>query len=306
MEIDISEKWLPVYEALASKVRIKIIQVLAVKKMNIRELAEATELSSAIMTMHVKKLEKSGIIQTKMIPGKGGAQRICWLNTESIKIAFPQKENPKRKVHQTEVSVGHYTDFKIEPTCGLATLENIIGEFDDPRYFLSPERVNAKILWFGQGYIEYKVPNYMLASESPEELEISMEISSEAPGSNNHWPSDISFFLNDIHLGTWTSPGDFGGKRGKYTPEWWNIEINQYGLMKVLKINTKGTFMDGKKISNVTIDQIKIQEKQWIYKISIPKDAKHVGGITLFGTGFGNYYQDIIFKLLYTQMDPVN
>lgn len=305
VEINISEKWLPVYEALASKVRIQMIQALAVKKMNIRELAETTGLSSAIMTMHVKKLENSGIIQTKMIPGRGGAQRICWLSTEYINIAFPQKEMIDRKVHQTELYVGHYTDFRIEPTCGLATIEHIIGEFDDPRCFLNPERVNAKILWFGQGYIEYKVPNYLLTSEQPEELEISMEISSEAPGTNNVWPSDISFLLNDVKLGTWTSPGDFGGRRGKYTPAWWNIDVNQYGLLKQLKINKTGTFMDGNQISNVTIDQINIQEKQWTFKISIPQDATHVGGVTLFGTGFGNYNQDIVFKLHYTPITDI-
>ena len=55
MQLQINEESLPVYEALASKTRIKIIQLLSKNKMNIKELAQALGISSAITTMHVKK-----------------------------------------------------------------------------------------------------------------------------------------------------------------------------------------------------------------------------------------------------------
>ncbi|PZD94194.1 transcriptional regulator [Paenibacillus sambharensis] len=301
MKIDVTDKWLPVYEALASAVRIEMIQLLAKQEMNVKELAQALNLSSAIMTMHVKKLEKAGLINTTMVSSRGGAKKVCSLAVEGLEIAFPSKVLPQnRDYHLTEVSVGHYTDFQIEPTCGLATVESVIGIFDEPRYFLDPERVNAKILWFGQGYVEYKVPNFLLRTEEPVELEVSMEISSEAPFANENWPSDITFFLNGIHVGTWTSPGDFGGgNRGKYTPDWWWNEINQFGLLKVLKINDKGTFIDGQKLSEVTLDQLDIKQKQWTFRMAVMDSAQHVGGLTIFGSGFGNYNQDINFKLYY-------
>ena len=57
-------KWLPLYEALASDVRLKILELLAEEEMNVKELAHMLELSSAIVTMHVKKLEAGGLIQT--------------------------------------------------------------------------------------------------------------------------------------------------------------------------------------------------------------------------------------------------
>lgn len=299
MQIDATEKSLPVYEALASKVRLQIIQLLAKKDMNVSELAQALGLSSAIMTMHVKKLEKSGIIKTEMLPGKGGVQKVCSLVLDRIEIILPSKVNPPRLSHQMVVSVGHYTDFSIEPTCGIATVEKIIGQFDDPRCFLDPERVNAKILWFSRGYIEYKVPNYLLKSQIPLELEVSFEISSEAPLANEDYPSDIHFYLNGVHLGYWTSPGDFGDKKGNYTPSWWPSVINQYGLLKTLRINSEGTFMDGTRISDVTLDQVDITRPQWTFRFEVPADAEHVGGLTLFGSGFGNYNQDIVFKLYY-------
>ncbi|WP_096189020.1 ArsR/SmtB family transcription factor [Evansella halocellulosilytica] len=301
MKVDISMNSLPVYEALASKVRLSIIQHLTVRSMNIRELAEAVGLSSAIMTMHIKKLEKAKIIRTDMVPGKAGMQKLCILNVDQIDIQFPKKESNMTEYHQTELSVGHYTDFNVEPTCGLATQEKIVGEFDEPRYFLDPERVNAKILWFSKGYIEYKVPNFIKPTHQPKELEISLELSSEAPFTNENWPSDISFFFNNVKVGKWTSPGDFGDRLGKYTPDWWPKVINQYGILKFIRITKNGTFIDGNKISDVTIHDVYIRDKQWSFRIAVEDDAENVGGVTIFGTSFGNYNQDILFRLFYTK-----
>lgn len=67
MQLQINEESLPVYEALASKTRIKIIQLLSKNKMNIKELAQALGISSAITTMHVKKLEEANIIKSEKI-----------------------------------------------------------------------------------------------------------------------------------------------------------------------------------------------------------------------------------------------
>ncbi|WP_088105343.1 ArsR/SmtB family transcription factor [Halalkalibacter urbisdiaboli] len=301
MQLDISTQSLPVYEALASKVRLTVIQCLSKRSMNIKELADAVGLSSAIMTMHIKKLEKADLIRTEMVPGKAGVQKLCILNVEKIEIFFPTLTSTLREYHETELSVGHYTDFDVVPTCGLATPEKYIGEFDEARYFLDPERVNAKILWFKHGYIEYKVPNFLLSTHNPNELEISMELSSEAPFTNENWPSDITFTLNDVPLGKWTSPGDFGDSRGKYTPEWWPKVINQYGLLKFLRITEEGTFVDGHKISDITINNVRIRDKQWTFRIAVEENAENVGGVTLFGKGFGNYNQDIIFRLFYTK-----
>lgn len=300
MKIDLNEKNLHIFEALSSSVRIQIVHLLSKNSMNIKELAEALGLSSAIMTMHVKKLEKAGVIESNMAPGKGGAaQKVCSLRMDTLEIAFPTKDVIQREIHKTEISVGHFTDLQIKPTCGICTRDSIIGIFDDPRYFLDPDRLKAKILWFGQGYIEYKVPNYLMGDENPEELEISMEISSEAPLTNNNWPSDISFIVNGVEVGMWTSPGDFGGK-GKLNPPWWFESVNQYGLLKHLIIKKEGTFMDGVKLSNVTIDDIGIRNSYWSLRIAVKEDADHIGGVTLFGQGFGNHNQDIIFRLYYT------
>ncbi|MBU3185314.1 ArsR/SmtB family transcription factor [Clostridium estertheticum] len=300
MKIDISEKWLPVYEALDSSVRIKIINLLSELPLNIKEIASKLELSSAIITMHINKLEKAGIVKGERTKSKGGVQKICSLILDGIIIDFPRKTQKRVEQHEYIVPIGQYTDFEITPTCGLATTEKIIGYFDDTRSFLDSQRVAAKILWFTQGFVEYKLPNYLLTTQNPSELEISMEIGSEAPGANKNWPSDISFIMNGIKIGEWTSPGDFADVKGKYTPNWWNSDINQYGMLKIIKINDKGSFIDGEKISDVKLSDINIRSKQWKLRLAVAADAKHIGGLTVFGSGFGNYDQDLIFRLYYT------
>lgn len=180
----------------------------------------------------------------------------------------------------------------------------MIGEVDDPRYFAHPDRAEAGILWLSKGYVEYLVPNILPAGQKIDELTFTMEISSEAPGFNNDWPSDITFLLNDTPVGVWTSPGDFGDRHGLFTPNWWFSGWNQYGLLKMLVIDQNGTYIDGMKISDVSTTQLQLDYKSQIrLKFAVQEDAAHVGGMTLFGSGFGNYSQGIRVRMRYSPME---
>ncbi len=296
MQLDISEESLKVYEALASKVRIKIIHLLSTKKMNIKELASDLNLSSAIVTMHIKKLEEAGLIKTE----KFGQQKISSLKVDNIEIKFTKKIFHAFDTHETSIPIGHYTNYSVEPTCGLASIHDFIGPVDEPKYFMDSDRMNACILWFTKGFVEYQTPNFLIEDEHLEMIDVSMEISSEFPFSNDIWPSDITFTLNNIELGTWTSPGDFADTRGKYTPSWYPDNLNQYGLLKTLRITNHGTYMDGEQLSKVNIADLNSTKETWHFKIEVKKNANNIGGCTLFGKGFGNHDQDIQLKLYYS------
>ena len=86
MQLDISESSLAVYEALASDIRLKIIQLLSKQKMNVKDLALELNLSSAIISKHIKKLEAVGIIKTERIPGISGLQKVSILKVDHIDI----------------------------------------------------------------------------------------------------------------------------------------------------------------------------------------------------------------------------
>lgn len=292
-------KWLPLYEALASDVRLKIIDLLSEKPMNNKDLASALNISSAIITFHIRKLQEAGIIESQLIRIDGGTHKLNSLSAEGIELIFPNKLNTKRACHEVNVKIGQFSQFEVHPTCGLATTEKIIGQFDEPRFFYDPERMAANIVWFGRGFVEYHIPNYLLPSEVINEIEFSLEIGSEAPGIEPHWPSDIYFHLNGTLIGFWTSPGDSGHGRGTYTPDWWRDDINQYGLLKMIRINEKGTFVDGELMSEVTLSDIKVTRNHWTLRIGSDDQAKNIGGVTLYGSGFGNYNQDIIFRTYY-------
>lgn len=133
-------------------------------------------------------------------------------------------------------------------------------------------------------------------------LEVSIEMCSEAPHYKNDWPSDITMWINDIEVGTWTSPGDFWGRRGRNNPQWWPDTINQYGLLKYWRVNSTGTYVDDLKLSDKTIDDFNVETNDFIsVKFGIKENAKNIGGISIFGKSFGDYPQDIIMKIEYSK-----
>lgn len=300
------DEGLEIFKALGSELRINIIKLLQENhEMNMNELATSLGITNGALTSHIKKLEESGIIQVMTDRRSHGNQKVCKVAVDKIVVDVESEENEEdQNIYNTEVKVGHYSDYDVYPTCGLATSQAIVGEVDDPRYFSHPDRINAGILWFTKGYIEYMIPNLLPSATKIDQITVSLEISSEAPGINNDWPSDISILLNDVKIGTWTSPGDYGDVQGIFTPDWWFPNWNQYGLLKMIVINKKGTFVDGLKISNVTINEFNLDYKSTVrFKFEIEEDAKNVGGITIFGSEFGNYNQDIKVRIAYSPME---
>ena len=300
------DEGLEIFKALGSELRINIIKLLQENhEMNMNELATSLGITNGALTSHIKKLEESGIIQVMTERGSHGNQKVCKVAVDKIVVDVESEENEEdQNIYNTEVKVGHYSDYEVYPTCGLATSQAIVGEVDDPRYFSHPDRINAGILWFTKGYIEYIIPNLLPSATKIDQITVSLEISSEAPGINNDWPSDISILLNEVKIGTWTSPGDYGDVQGIFTPDWWFPNWNLYGLLKMIVINKKGTFVDGLKISDVTINEFILDYKSTVrFKFEIEEDAKNVGGITIFGSEFGNYNQDIKVRIAYSPME---
>ena len=288
------------FKALGSEVRIKILDILLNdSSMSMNELASRLNITNGALTSHIKKLEDCGLITTSNESTGHGNQKNCAIRQDRILVELEKEENMKN-VYSTELCIGHYSKAEVCPTCGLASSTAMIGEVDDARYFDHPNRYNAEILWFTKGYVEYVIPNFVPTSQRITQISNSAELSSEAPGVNSDWPSDISFYLNDVPVGIWTSPGDFGDMKGLFTPDWWFPNWNQYGLLKMITVNRRGTFIDGLKISDITIDQVIHGSHNGIrFRMSVEEAAKHVGGLTLFGKSFGNYGQDIRVNITY-------
>ena len=294
---------LETFKALGSDTRIQILNILLEnEQMSMNQLATELNISNGALTGHVKKLEECGLINISNESAGHGNQKMCSVTQDRI-IVDIKKPIDYKNVFETEIKVGQFSRHQVWPTCGIATSESVIGEFDDIRYFNHPDRFTANILWFTKGYVEYTIPNLIPSNQRITQLSISAELSSEAPGIDNNWPSDISFYINDTKIGMWTSPGDFGDVHGMFTPQWWPQNWNQYGLLKLLVINDYGTYIDGLKISDVSTLSLHLDYISDIrLRLAVENDSEHVGGITLYGKSFGNYDQDIRVAINYAPL----
>ena len=69
-------------------------------------------------------------------------------------------------------------------------------------------------------------------------------------------------------------------------------------MLKSWTIRSDGTYIDGHKISPITLKELDLDTHHSIrLRIEVKEDAKHRGGINIFGRGFGNYDQDITMRL---------
>ena len=279
------------FEALGSETRLKILAMLAEGPRSISETALGLGLSVTIAARHVRQLEEAGIIRVSSVPGKRGTRKQCELALSRVTTVFGLPR-PEQGVERLSIPVGHYCDYSVTPTCGLASVTKQIGINDDPQYFSSPDRLEAGILWFGSGYVTYPIPGYLFRNRAVRELRITLEICSEYPGYREDWPSDITFLLNGKPIGTFTSPGDFGEKRGIYTPSWWRMGT-QHGQLKTITLNDQETRIDGIPQPGIFLRDFLEFQQNLLFTVACPREARNCGGVTLFGKGFGNYDTNI-------------
>ncbi len=295
------KKACPFSRVSASPARVAVLKLLHEKgPLNVNEIADMLDLPQSSVSTNVQMLEEAGLIRTETQKARKGNQKVCHSVYDEILVVF-KNEIKETEPDAIEVSMplGLYTSFEVTAPCGLCSADGIIGLLDVPNTFLDPDRMKAGLIWFTRGYVEYQFPNNArLTNTSIREIEFVMELSSEVPGTSADWPSDITLTVNGTDIGTWTSPGDFGDKRGVFTPDWWKLKGSQYGKLKNFRINDDGAFVDGLRISGTTLNALRLSEHHSIrLRIGVHDDAKHPGGINIFGRGFGNYDQDILLRL---------
>ncbi|GBG05687.1 transcriptional regulator [Paenibacillus agaridevorans] len=300
LTINDPERLTKVAHALSTLTRIDIIKLLLEKpKLNVVEIAEALQIPVSTAASNVRVLEEAQLILTELLPASRGSMKVCSRNYDDVRmilnpIAFYQNSN---KLVEVEMPIGHFINFDIQPTCGMASAERNLTIEDEPENFYHPDSRSAEIIWFRKGWIEYRFPNKIPAGSVMKSLEFALELCSEAPNYNNDWPSEITVWVNDVEIGSWISPGDFGDHRGKLNPPWWADSSTQHGLLKTWSIDTNRGAVDNEKTSSVTLSDLKLHEKPYVsFRIGIKPDAQHQGGINLFGKSFGDYPQGIIMR----------
>lgn len=295
------EDGIEVLKGLASPVRVSILKLLHMQgPMNGNDIARHLALPQSTVSTNIQILESAGLIRTETQKARKGSQKICHSLFDEVLVTFKDDVKPlKSNTIEVAMPIGLYTSCAVSAPCGLCSADGIIGLLDVPDTFLDPDRMKAGLIWFTRGYVEYQFPNNARLSQNTiETMEFSMELSSEVPGTSADWPSDITLSVNGTEIGTWMSPGDFGDKRGVYTPDWWKLRGSQYGKLKSWRVTQDGSYVDGVRISPVSLVDMDLGNHHSIrLRIGVKDDAKHPGGINIFGRGFGNYDQEIIMRL---------
>lgn len=298
LSLEDAEKLQQVAHALSSELRIRILELLDECSMNVLELSQRLDVPISTVSNSIVVLEKADLIRTERQAGVRGVAKLCSRKKDTLHIELCYRAVREVESYYYNMPVGGYSDCDVVPTCGLLSSQSNIGEHDSVASFYDPGRYEAQMLWFMQGFVEYRFTNQVLKDHNLKCLEVSFEACSEAPNYRLDWPSDITVSINDMELGTWCCPGDFGGRQGRFTPEWWPTHSTQYGLLTRWRVDASGSYLNDQRIGDVTLDQLRLTDKHYIsLKIGIKPDAVHQGGINLFGEQFGDHRQAIVMRL---------
>lgn len=279
-------------KALSSPIRLQMVKQIIETPQTITQLAKRNGLTNSTIIFHLKILADANIINIRYAPGKKGFAQVCFINFRDIIFAKGAKPAPHTSVHEQSMDVGKYVAANFQ-TVGFATKDELFHLSPDDAF--SNIRFDAELLWTTGGSVTYAFGKQFMAEKKVTELRFSLEICSETSYYKNDWKSDITFAVNEKEVATYTSPGDFGGVRGKLNPDWWPNNLTQYGALVTLSVTDEGTFLNNIPASKIALKDLALHSGNSIlFSVYNKPDAKYYGGFNLFGRHFGNHEQSIL------------
>lgn len=305
-----------IVSALSVKTRREIIKIINQSPKTINQIAWELNIPVSTASFHTKILIKAGLLTVSANDKKITNQKLVSLGNYFFALHLENTNHPTNtpsfsKVKTIEVPIGSYSDFNVEPSCGINTSEGTLLVADTPATFSSPERFKAGLIWFKRGYLEYSIPllNYSGSKQTGisyedkhniTSLSFTFEMCAETINYDHNCKSLVTFTINNKQIGKIKLNGDFGKRRGKLNPDWLSDNITQYGLLYNLDVRLDGSYLNEKKISDITILDLQLSQMDILsFKFEVTPDTKRKGGINLFGKNFGDYPQDIILSITY-------
>lgn len=291
--------------SLNARTRRDILRLCSFRNYSIYQLAEILNMAIPTISFHVKILQKAGLVNVIQTPHKKGNEKQVTVSFSNISISKSTNQQPIQKAYHFSLPVGSYTDFKVVAPCCIVNKDGSALGIDEPGIFYSPKRFAAELISFSDGYLEYSIPTYKFKNETIFKFIVSVELCAETPFFNNSWQSDITFWVNNIECCTYQCKGDYGERRGYFTPKLWTHNATQYGFLQKISIDSDGVYLNEKKESSVNLNDLHLTERDSIQlRIGIKENAKHKGGINLFGKNFGDHPQNILVQVIIGENYP--
>ena len=293
-----------VCEALSHKKRLEIMRILQIPpcSISVTELSKKTKIPISTLKHHLNVLENACLIITSFQTSKYGTVKIVSRDLHGVNLQLHSNIIPfSQEKHQSEkisVGVGQYSNV-YSNNFGFTTAEELFLFLGENCFH--PKRFDSQLVFSTNGKIEYFIDNKITKTHDIKKMKISLEICSETPFYNNDFLSDITFWINDVEVLTYTSYGDYGGRKGILNPEWWPMQNTQYGKLIEIYIDESGVYLEQNLIhSRVTIDKLNLPIGNRIsLKIGNKGTSKYIGGWNIFGKEFGDHPQDIEIELFY-------
>ena len=109
------EQAVPVFKALGSEIRVRLIQTLLEhQEMNMNELAASLGITNGALTSHVKKLEETGILAILPEHSGHGNQKVCRINVDKILVdVATNNESPAENSYSIDIPIGNYFNYSV-------------------------------------------------------------------------------------------------------------------------------------------------------------------------------------------------
>ena len=150
-----------VLRGLASPARARILRLLHRRPgVNINDIAEALNLPQSTVSSNLQILESAGLIRTETHKGRKGNQKLCFSAFDEVLVILRNDvSGVDANAIEVAMPIGLYTSCEVSAPCGLCSPKGVIGLLDVPGTFLDPDRMNAGLMWFTRGFVEYQFPN---------------------------------------------------------------------------------------------------------------------------------------------------
>lgn len=288
-------------ETLGNRTRLRILETLQRPpyQKSVPALVKELGIPKTTLLFHLHKLEAADVIYMFYKSAEHGSIRYISRKIKSVKVTVYYNERVETPATHTvlqTVGVGQFADFTGDSFNMATTAEHF--QLLTDRCFI-PQRFDAQLVYTKKGRITYYFDNDAAKNHTVTELSLSLEICSEAPYYDNNYKSDITFWINNREIATYTCDGDYGDRRGNLNPAWWSDVNTQYGKLLTLTVTDDAVMINGKRIhSKLRLKDLALGSGNKIVLTLGNKDtAEYPGGFNLFGQRFGDYEQDICMQL---------